>query len=1495
MGLGRDLFRGSGQVTPAGFTNLTKGRRGDVVGGRKKVSASGAPRDELQRVLQAWEPAEGPAGFEGLVAVALAEVSGLPVRLARSGSQFGRDGLSMPGDFVLAFEAKRYRERVPLQEMTTKAALAAYELDRIDHRAELWACAMTVDLGDVEHKLNAILEDKGITLLVLDYPTGGLSPLAVLLAAARDAVVGWTRGHARHGEADDLDGLLRKVETDGRFSAALGRLRAELAAPAAGLAMLAQRNREWARETLGNAKTARRRFSQSIAPATATLVPRQCARKLIEEAVTGSSGGLTVLLGGEGSGKTWLAADWWLQQPDVPILLFAAGPLHHALDSLGSGEEMIAELLSQQHGEPAARWQRRVRRWRQEASGRRRFAVVVDGLNERAASKNWATILGRLAETVAELGGTVIATCRPEYWHNEVANRLADLPRRVVEIGDFDEEEAASFFLAHGIQIRELPEDLHDFVLNPRIAALAVRLLPRLSGTAHLSRDRLLLEYWRERLNERGDQVAHNDEEFGELLAAHARAFRDSGTTTFPRAELRRLSGQVVAGGRTSEDELAEIRDGHFLAPVPGGYRITGTALPVALGLLIFDELRKTSFQDAAEARAFLDAAFEPVSGFDQIANALAAAGAIAVTKRELPDFVTAALIGAWFGIQNRNDDALRSMAESAATAPAAFMDAYEQVDRDRDSRPLLDLINHVSHSPEARAVLERRLPEWLGSWTEQGERYGGDADAEKRQKERTAHIAGRIDSLRPNERQLLDRTTTALSGDPGLAGPAVQLMIGMPLAVFAPAIVDFAFVGAVKGHDSNIHALFCWMLRSNPIDYDATREAIFEQIEPLLAEEASTVAKQAAAIVLESMGHRDDADLARMLWPREPGQGWRRVEQLCDVDPLDPGSAQPPNLHNALAKLASLDPATIHSTFGVTFQDNDLEMLEAPLARFEANPLIAFCRRLVGTIADRTEMPLRQLGWHLPELSALVGPDERDAIERALEQISGNGAGLAANDSPWIAAMHLQALFPHLTFAERVEIFDRMPEAVALYDRLAACPMIVSASEAENALAAVDRDIGLAIARRLHLLGATAPLITPGIRRLIVEWLTHEDTKVASLAADFVRRAGDSELDRAALESGALEASDGDSYLCAVRSAAFASALVRQDRQDLLDRASPADLGWVAGQMGHGAIARFRNAIDSALDVLLRRVRTPRPETITIQLETGEDGLDNRLNFHVREVEHDNPIEAFEAMADAGRNDRFEEGREELRRFVRGVTLEGAGAMVHANWLHGLDEVVGADVEHARGWASRILDSDTSGRDQVQSLALALAAALSSHDPGFAARLFRHALSADAIVDTLIGGARIPLRLHALFRAAADPELDRLRMEQFISARSDAEIEAMVAAAQMHGSQSILDAIVAELLSSSIPARQALALTITGLRSPGEVGDALLASYRGQGFLGQVAGAATDLSRRARWFQTWHNRALEADDPAEYWRYALLASRCIDRRNLVVPLSLRA
>src|SRR5689334_6361758 len=99
---------------------------------------------DLRDVLLSLPPS-GAAGFEGLVAAALTELTGLLFRLAKSGSQFGRDASTSSGPFSIAMEAKRYATDLSLEDLAGKAVLAAHALE---DDVDLWVLAATTEVAE---------------------------------------------------------------------------------------------------------------------------------------------------------------------------------------------------------------------------------------------------------------------------------------------------------------------------------------------------------------------------------------------------------------------------------------------------------------------------------------------------------------------------------------------------------------------------------------------------------------------------------------------------------------------------------------------------------------------------------------------------------------------------------------------------------------------------------------------------------------------------------------------------------------------------------------------------------------------------------------------------------------------------------------------------------------------------------------------------------------------------------------------------------------------------------------------------------------------------------------------------------------------------------------------------------------------------------------------------------------------------------------------------
>lgn len=152
-----------------------------------------ASLQHIRTVLLALPPS-GEGGFEDLLATAVAAATGLQIRLARSGSQFGRDGSSPAGLFAVAVEAKRYDGNLRLEGLAGKATLASYALGK---DTDLWLLGTTAELGDdVVRKLPEIVQSEGISVVFLDWAPRPLPALAVLLASRAEATRDWFAHHA---------------------------------------------------------------------------------------------------------------------------------------------------------------------------------------------------------------------------------------------------------------------------------------------------------------------------------------------------------------------------------------------------------------------------------------------------------------------------------------------------------------------------------------------------------------------------------------------------------------------------------------------------------------------------------------------------------------------------------------------------------------------------------------------------------------------------------------------------------------------------------------------------------------------------------------------------------------------------------------------------------------------------------------------------------------------------------------------------------------------------------------------------------------------------------------------------------------------------------------------------------------------------------------------------------------------------------------------------
>ena len=158
--------------------------------------------DKLKTSLNELK-ATGKNGFEGLIAVTLEAITGLPFRLASSGYQRGVDGKST-FEGAVVFEAKLYTNDLPRADVLSKIPDFVRHNDYADLVWVLGAtCTVPSQLAD---DLRADAEKEGITALILDWVPSDFPRLSVAMAMGGDNVDDFLKTNLKTSKAKKSTG-----------------------------------------------------------------------------------------------------------------------------------------------------------------------------------------------------------------------------------------------------------------------------------------------------------------------------------------------------------------------------------------------------------------------------------------------------------------------------------------------------------------------------------------------------------------------------------------------------------------------------------------------------------------------------------------------------------------------------------------------------------------------------------------------------------------------------------------------------------------------------------------------------------------------------------------------------------------------------------------------------------------------------------------------------------------------------------------------------------------------------------------------------------------------------------------------------------------------------------------------------------------------------------------------------------------------------------------
>ena len=1442
--------------------------------------------------------ATGSDGFEGLMATVLTDITGIPFRVAASGSQYGSDGDAASGDASVYFECKRYKDPIPRSEILSKIADLSIRSTSVD---AWFLCATSRVSTQIARDVRDLGRQVGIATFVLDW-TGALPPLAVALAMSRNA----TRHLSAAGTSASAAGALGAIRADSGFNARAEQLHRDLREPLVGTEVARQANAAWLTAAFTSRDQATLAFGEPLSPLDEAHGAARLRADLVTKVqpfMTGAAAGtILCILGGEGAGKSWLVAHCWSRVDRAPLMVVLSPKDCQAVARSDDCETLLASRLASQTGDSVndavvVGWRRKLARWRDGSRpDRPRLIVVIDGVNQRPQT-DWPRVIDAFGDALNRIGGRLIITARTTYYETSLQPRLMTAVEELT-VPEWTATERDEILAENGIDhaVLHRGEEAHAAVgrslLNPRLLGIAVRLLKgrTVEHIEELSVNRLLFEHLRTREQEsRSPEPAH----------ACVRRLRTHAQEVLTRHQ-KGLSDDVTV---FDAEDVQTVADGRYFVPVDGDptrYTLQDEGLVLALGFVVIDRLRSASRNDR-DLAAEMEAAIDPIAALDQTATVLTAALTCACIDDSQPDEIAVALLGAFAELQNPNHEDLEAFRSLARTRSPAFLEAARRLCLTGWRQPNADWIEAALVSSRTHADAWRHIQTavrtWLGSYSlapEPGMRSRRELSVEERTK-RTEKIDKNLQSLSSAEKRLLE-SMEETDGDVGaLSRLAFTLVAGRPIAPFAKAIVRWCLANLINLYQYWPHDRLEHVVRMNRIDWPVARTALLREGAIFREAGASNVGTWALIVLLRATGDPDDASEAAELTARisdsKPSRR-RPVEEYCSSDPCDPTASKPTNVASTAEKYQTIDVSSLYG--GPYRSGNDLffETARPGVVRFEPDVAVKKHRELADDVFERKGRSLKPGLFLLGPHSALLTVEtarlasDRESCLRAI-------ANLPERDRWVVEQERLLLAFPKLSGEEQLKALLGTSARDDVLCSLLTVMKPVDVTVFENCFyrACHENNTRSQYFLLIFAKGSGTP-ISRQVREHIASLMSSESALVRMAVFERILHLRDEKLMRRVVDGGwrAEKVEERNSYENAYGSAILVEGAARKwiSVDEALARMSPAHYGWAASRLGTAAARRIAAIVDASIKAAIGiRVERTLPD-----VERGCRHEDQPEPFPYRlaekEIESSDVGELWKPGSEGDEAfDKWQRKRQEaFDAFKRRLDIANAGIVVDDITREEFEKIVNADPDAADRWFSLFLEPNESARRSVHNLVLMLAYAFRERCPERAVALLRSVSRENPLIRFTEGRARVPLDAMVAWSAAGSGVGREWCHERLNLARNDHELATEVLAALLNREESALRTFIHERLNTGEPESIARALLVAGLSSQQDHNEDVLCCYRdAKGFVGEAYKAAKYAHDRDRWARHWYGEMCKADRPEEFWRYSVLFTKIVDGR----------
>lgn len=1449
----------------------------------------------LKSALTSLKP-NGVDGFEGFIRIVLTELTGIPFRLAASGLQGGLDGDSLFLKDAVSFEAKRYSEStLNRTDVLTKIADFARNGEIADR---LWVLAATTAVS--AQLAGSVINDcrqQAIFPLILDWCEFPLPLLAVASVAARSPAIDFILANGDSGlSRETIAGVFEEISKHPHFCNLLIKLKADLDVSQLATARSIELNQRWRDQCFRDKETSKIKLGQSLAIAACSEMPtiRSAVQQKIRESLT--AGTVTVLIGEEGRGKSWLGAQ--ICHEHQGIALFISAESFDDVKEIDLDEFIIKQLIQQTNDLPSSiitqTWRHRINSWKAQAPCQP-LLVIVDGINQRH-NLRWSRLLNHLNEFLKSIKGRLLITARPQFWQQIVEPGIIFSPKKI-NIPEWTNEERNILLTYYRINISWLDTTTLLTLKNPRLLGVAVNTLPRHDSYAWkgLTTDRLLFEHLRMSQRERFEEQSVR-----ELTASLSKIAKQV-------LDKVREDGELLPEHFESESEaVIETRFFKTLPGVDGHYELRSEGLPLALAYTMINQLlqahrRKKSLH---EQLAHL---IEPIRAMDRTVDVVFAAIMVCALDDLDTEFVIFdLLLGAFSDLQNVNDRRYEEFVSLVEKRPESFFSVLRKFLLESRHRLNRDWFIHaafeISATENGWLVAKEAINSWLRLYNEDAvEQIGrfpatNQGEHTKRIQSRQEEILNIRSTLSDFEQGILARMSKVSGEVDQLYECALELLAGHSIAEFTDSFIALGYGFSFDNRVWSSKKAFQQLTLFNRVDPNEVQEAFLNAVVPLRSGNTSKVGLWTLVRMLYASGDEQAAEDASKIADKlrndsefyefSTKNNWRR----CVV--ADPNVMQPSDLVEKLQEFRNIPPDKLMQDSGATSEDNFFKDFLPVACKFGQKDALDKSRSLIFSLLTREGFPLRQLLFNGREYSILLN---REYALKLKEYVTRTRLSKVLwNEDQDAQRMFLfEYIAPFLTSEEQLDCM--IDPSFGTSYLLSVIPNLKQQSEKEilNVLVtAIRQKNEKAIYGTLTAALFGNVSISKELESQILECLDFDSSRVKAICFELAQVKKLRSIIVTVAHSlwnwkdaTANMHEDWHGSLLLVDASVFGEIEI----DTMLHRVKPAVWFYAAKHIGEDIsyilsemfLDRIQNSIQESqslsfpdIDFELTVNQVDRLPLLDIKESNRSEGrfpLGKRLSDSIKDY--------------TDYQSKHERLRQISRSFLKG--LEGYDSRVFFEWitidnLKAISGVVPNFLSELVGKLAIVGDKEFT---LFKNIALAVANLISDEKPEIAVQLFQRAMDSGNFISHGYGDS-LTLEHKAIWSAVPSALIHSFWRKRILVALNDDDLAKEILAAERFGAKQFIHDYVFELKNSISSLDRAYAITIVGFsRELKQFSDLIDNHFNKEGITGFAAKKAKIAFDSALWAETWVQNMWNAESQDDFFCNLVIAKTCIDSR----------